>query len=225
MPKVSFVMPTHNRIEWLGEALSSLLDQKEKDIEIIIVNDASTDGTKEFIDEWAVQDSRVKVIHNETPKGAGASRTFGIHAAKSDIVIQMDDDDEAADDLAESAVRWFQENPKSELVNFPYVRIGYFGEVLEAFYGSQFDHDAFQKDGTVSYFCNPGSAMRKSAAIEIGYPSESDGLTDDVQMLRKWVASGKRVDFDNRIAGVKHRVLQASMMAKQRGWKPEWVTA
>lgn len=226
MPKLSFVLPTHNRLEWVGEAIQSLLEQTEKDIEIIIVNDASNDGTKEFLDNFALSDPRIRVIHNETSQGGGKSRNIGAAAAASEIIAQADDDDVYPNDRAEATLRWFSEHPESELVNFPYVRIGYFSEVLEPFWGGNFDHDAFKKDGSISYFCNPSCAYKKKSGEEVGgYGAETQGLTDDVQFVKKWVESGKKIDFDKRIFGVMHRVLKDSMMASQRGWKPEWIGA
>lgn len=224
MPKISFVVPSKNRIAWLPECLVSLLDQTEKDIEVIVVNDGSNDGTKEFLDDWAMQDPRVKVIHNETSLAAGKSRNIGMEAAASEIIGVMDDDDTVPEDRAEVTLRWFREHPESELVTFPYMRIGYFGEHLEPFWGTDFDHEAFKKDGSVSYFCNPACAYKKKSAEEMGgYPSENSQKTDDIQFLENWVKAGKRVDFDNRAMTVLHRVMPQSMMASQRGWRPEWV--
>jgi glycosyltransferase involved in cell wall biosynthesis len=203
-----------------------LMDQTEKDIEIIVVNDNSTDGTKEFLDEWAVKDPRVKVIHNEENQGAGRSRNLGTAVASSEIIAVCDDDDFYPDDRAEITLRWFKEHPESELVNFPYIRVGYFGEHLENFYGSQFDHEGFKKEGKVSYFCNPSAAYKAYAVLEMGgYPSETKDMTDDVQFIRNWVEAGKKVDFDNRAFACLHRVLPSSMMVRHRGFNPAWVGA
>jgi glycosyltransferase involved in cell wall biosynthesis len=223
MAKLSFVLPTKDRLEWVGECIQSLLEQTEPDIEIIVVNDGSTDGTKEFLDTWAVQDPRVKVIHNETSLGGGRSRNIGADAASAEIICVCDDDDRYPKDRAETTLRWFQENPESELVNFPYVRIDYFGNVMEPFYGAAFGVEAFKKDGSVTYFCNPTVAYKKKSGQEVGgYGSESPGMTDDIQFVRKWVEAGKKIDFDNRVFACEHRVVPNSMMAKQRGFKPEW---
>lgn len=222
-PKLSFVVPTRNRIEWVGECIKSLMDQTEKDIEIIIVDDASDDGTKEFLDNWATKDPRVIVVHNEMKLGGGISRNLGANLARAEIIAQMDDDDVAPIDRAEMTLRWFSEHPESELVNFPYVRIDYFGNVIDTFWGSEFDHEACKKDGSVNYFCNPSCAYKKSSAEQIkGYGAETPGITDDLQFVRKWVNAGKKIDFDKRIFGVMHRVLPKSMMASQRGFRSEW---
>ncbi len=226
MPKVSFVLPTFNRVAWVGECIQSLLDQTESDIEIIVVNDKSDDGTKEFLDTWAISDPRVKVVHNPENLGAGKSRNIGTALASSPIVCVCDDDDHYPNDRAAVTLRWFEEHPESELVNFPYIRVGYFGEQLENFFGGQFDHEKFKETGSVSYFSNPTVAFKKDSAIAMGgYPSETKEQTDDIQFLVNWVKAGKKVDFDQRAFACLHRVMPKSMMAQHRGWKPEWVGA
>lgn len=222
-PKISFVMPTHDRIEWMPQCLQSLIDQTEKDIEIIVVNDNSTDGTREYLD--SITDPRVKVIHNQTNQGGGKSRNIGMESASAPIICVCDDDDTYPEDRASVTLRWFEEHPESELVNFPYIRVGYFDEHLENFFGGEFDHEAFKKDGTVSYFCNPSAAYKKSSALEMGgYPSETKNMTDDIQFITNWVNAGKKIDFDNRAFGCLHRVLPNSMMVQSRGWNPSWVS-
>jgi len=223
MPKVSFVMPTRNRLEWIGESISSNLAQTVEDIELVIVNDASDDGTKEFLDEWAAKFSRVKIIHNEQRMGGGRSRNIGMQAASSDIIATCDDDDLSCDTRAELIIKHFDLNPKSELVTFPYVSIGYCNEKLEEFDGEPFDHEGFLNGGN-TYFSNPSSAVRKSSALELGgYEPETDDETDDIQFLRKWVKAGKKVDFQPGYFVNFHRVLPNSMMVKHRGWDPNWL--
>lgn len=230
MPKVSFVCPTKNRIAWLPLAIQSLLSQSEKDIEIVVVNDASSDGTREFLDDWAVRDPRVKVIHNEQSIGAGLSRNLGAEVATSDIIGVCDDDDVYLNTRAELTLKWFAENPESELVNFPYLSCDYFDEPIEPFRGMPFDHDGLKKDGTVNYFCNPTAAYKRKAAREMGgYPREKEGVTDDYQFITNWVQAGKKIDFcgndgnDNVPFVTLHRILPNSMMAKLRGFDSKWL--
>lgn len=230
MPKVSFVCPTHNRIEWLPLAIESLMTQTEPDIEIIIVNDASDDGTRGFLDAWATKDPRVKLIHNAEKMGAGPSRNIGANAATSDIIAVCDDDDVYIDTRAAEIVKWFDAHPESELVNFPYVAINYFEEVTESFPGEPFDHETFEADGGVNYYCNPAAAYRKKSAGEMGgYPKEKEGLTDDYQFLKNWIAAGKKVDFCGNDGkgcipfATMHRILPNSMMSKIRGFDSAWL--
>ena len=224
LSKVAFVVPTKNRVAWIGECLTSIMDQTVKDIEIIIVNDGSDDGTKEFLDEWATKDPRVIVVHNEASVGGGASRNIGMNMAAAPIICIMDDDDVAPEDRAEVTLRWFNEHPESELVQFPYMRIGYFGEHLEPFWGSEFDYDGFKKNGAINYFCNPSVGVKTASLKDIGgYPSETKEKTDDVQFVENWIKAGKKIEFDRRAFGVLHRVMPRSMMSHHRGWNPAWV--
>lgn len=231
MPKLSFVIPTFNRVAWVGQAIESCLGQAEQDIEVVVVDDASTDGTDELLEHYN-NNPRVKLIRNEENKGAGVSRNIGAEAASSEIIVVMDSDDLCIDTRAEETLKWFDKNPSSELVTFPYLTVDYFDNVIGNDDGKPFDHESFIKDGGVSYFSNPSSAYKKKSALEIGgYQKEKEGLTDDYQFVKKWVESGKKIDFcgDNGKGEIPyvtlHRVLPDSIMAKIRGWSPKWVNA
>ena len=70
-PRVSVVMPTHNRAGFVGRAVASVLAQTESDFELIIVDDASTDGTGECLASLARQDQRIRVLPKLKSKGGG----------------------------------------------------------------------------------------------------------------------------------------------------------
>lgn len=222
-PLISFVIPTKDRIEWLPEAVMSVLGQTIKEIELIIINDGSVDGTKEFLDEWVAKDPRVRIIHNEKSLGAGISRNLGAKEAQADIIAQFDDDDICIAERAELTINWFKDHPESELVNFPYVSISYFNEITENYPGYEFDEKLFKETGHINYFCNPSCAYRKKSAEEMGgYLSEDMTKTDDIQFVKRWIDYGKKIDFRPGDAVVLHRVLPNSMMSKIRGWDPRW---
>jgi glycosyltransferase involved in cell wall biosynthesis len=89
---VSVVIPTHNRGSLVVRAVESVLGQDYDALECIVVNDASTDNTKELLS--AVQDPRLHVINMDAPGHASAARNAGIDAAKGDYIAFLDDDDE-----------------------------------------------------------------------------------------------------------------------------------
>lgn len=93
-PRVSVVMPTHNRAGFVGRAVASVLAQTESDFELIIVDDASTDGTGECLASLARQDQRIRVLTNLKSKGGGGGRNVGIEASRGEWVAFLDDDDE-----------------------------------------------------------------------------------------------------------------------------------
>jgi len=92
MPKVSVIIPTHNRAEFLRSAITSVLNQTFQDFEIVIVDDASKDHTREVVANF--NDTRIKVIHNQVSKGDAGARNVGIMNSKSEYIAFLDDDDE-----------------------------------------------------------------------------------------------------------------------------------
>ncbi len=89
---LSVVMPTHNRPDRLERAARSVLDQQATEIELVIVDDASSDDTGRVTDRLA-DDPRVQVLRNDESLGPGGSRNQGIAAARGDLLAFCDDDD------------------------------------------------------------------------------------------------------------------------------------
>ncbi len=91
--KISIVVPVYNTGSYLRECLDSLVNQTFKDIEIICVNDCSTDNSLEILQEYAGKDKRVKIINHEKNKGQAAARNSGIEKAKGNYIAFIDSDD------------------------------------------------------------------------------------------------------------------------------------
>lgn len=89
---LSVVLPTRNRPVWLERAARSVLDQRTVELELVIVDDASSDCTPEIAGRLAA-DRRVRVLRNEEPLGPGGSRNRGMAAARGDLLGFCDDDD------------------------------------------------------------------------------------------------------------------------------------
>ncbi|GAB56971.1 hypothetical protein GPUN_2857 [Glaciecola punicea ACAM 611] len=93
-PLISVYMPTRNRARLIDKAIYSVLNQAWKNLELIIVNDCSTDNTRETLEKWQKQDPRIKVLHNTKLMGACASRNIAIKASHGKFITGIDDDDE-----------------------------------------------------------------------------------------------------------------------------------
>lgn len=91
---ISVYMPTRNRVGALRNAVESVLSQSYANIELIVVNDASTDGTGEYLHSQAKHDPRLIYLSNITALGAPASRNIAIRKARGDFLTGLDDDDE-----------------------------------------------------------------------------------------------------------------------------------
>jgi len=90
--KVSVIVPTYNRAKFLRVCLRSVLAQSYADLELIVIDDGSTDDTAALLNELARSDPRVKVFH-QNRKGAQVARNLGLAECKGDLVSFLDDDD------------------------------------------------------------------------------------------------------------------------------------
>ena len=104
-PLVSVILPTHNRVQLLGRAIYSVLNQTFTGLELIVVDDGSTDSTQEFL--HSIADPRLRIVTLESRKGATAARNVGISSAKGAFIAFQDSDDE-----------WFPEKLASQLEVF-----------------------------------------------------------------------------------------------------------
>lgn len=98
---VSIIVPAHNAGETLGRCLESLSAQTYKDIEVIVVVNACTDGTERIAQDYAARDPRVKPIGTETP-GVSHARNLGLDAANGDRIGFVDADDWVEPDMFEA---------------------------------------------------------------------------------------------------------------------------
>ena len=91
-PKISVIIPVYNPGKWLHECMRSVLDQSLRDIEIICIDDGSSDGSLGLLKEYALQDERVKVF-SQANSGAAVARNKGLSIASGEFVAFMDPDD------------------------------------------------------------------------------------------------------------------------------------
>lgn len=92
MPKVSVIIPVYNVEKYLGECLDSILGQTLKDIEVICVDDGSTDSSADILADYAAKDARVKLF-SSPHAGAFRARAVGVEAATGEYIYFMDADD------------------------------------------------------------------------------------------------------------------------------------
>lgn len=90
--RVSIIIPVFNVLEYLDECLNSVITQTYEELEIIVVDDGSTDGSGAKCDEWAQKDNRITVIHKANG-GVSSARNAGMKAARGDYIGFVDSDD------------------------------------------------------------------------------------------------------------------------------------
>lgn len=105
-PLVSVYMPTHNRASLVPRAIDSVLAQSYPNLELIVVDDGSTDQTPQVLSRYACED-RVVSVRQEEPAGACAARNAAIRVARGRLVTGIDDDDEFARDRVAGLATFF----------------------------------------------------------------------------------------------------------------------
>ena len=105
---VSVVIPAYNSEDYISEAIESVLAQTYKNIELIIVNDGSTDTTLDVINKYAEGDSRIIILDKENG-GVSSARNLGFSVAKGDYIALLDSDDICSVDRIEKQIHAMQE--------------------------------------------------------------------------------------------------------------------
>ena len=99
-PKVSIIVPVYNVENYLIDCLDSLINQTLKEIEIILINDGSTDNSLKIINLYAQYDSRIKIIDQEN-KGPSSARNRGLDVSQGEFISFIDSDDWIDNDFIE----------------------------------------------------------------------------------------------------------------------------
>lgn len=91
-PLVTVVIPTRNRADRIAGAVGSVLGQNYRRLELVVVDDASTDGTGDLLASLAADESRLRVLRNPHRQGASAARNLGAHHGSGELLAFLDDD-------------------------------------------------------------------------------------------------------------------------------------
>lgn len=116
--KFSVIVPVYNVESYIEKCLDSLVNQTLKEIEIICINDGSTDRSLEILEKFAQKDSRIKVISQEN-QGQGVARNNGIKVSRGEYIAFVDPDDWIENNALELAYNMAKEN-NAEVVHFNY---------------------------------------------------------------------------------------------------------
>ena len=109
MVKVSIIVPVYNVEKYLSKCLESLINQTLKDIEVICVNDGSTDNSLCILKEYANKDSRIKIIDKQN-EGVSVARNTGIEVATGEYLMFVDSDDYLVENACEKALNTIEHN-------------------------------------------------------------------------------------------------------------------
>ena len=116
-PKISICIPTYNYANFLAEAIESVLSQTYDNIEIVVIDNCSTDNTKEVVERYATVDSRVSYVRNDSNVGLTGNLNRCLELARYDFVKILCADDLIAPTCLEKSIRLMVSNPEVVVVS------------------------------------------------------------------------------------------------------------
>lgn len=181
---VSIIIPCFNQEKYITDAIMSAEKQTYKDIEIVFIDDCSTDGSLEVVNDLKKKYTNIVVLKNESNLGVVDSRNKAIDFAKGFYILPLDGDDTIEPTYIEDAVNVFEEKPD---VGFVYCKARKFGAVNE-----DWNLPKFNKESFIFGNCIVNSSLfRKSDFIKLGkYKSYMYSWTEDYDLWMSFVEAG-----------------------------------
>lgn len=115
-PSVTVLMSVYNGLPYLEKAIESIVHQTFSDFEFLIIDDASSDGSREVLKEWTDRDERIRLILHEENRGLGYALSEGTKEARASLIARMDADDVAVLDRLEAQVGYLERNPDVDIL-------------------------------------------------------------------------------------------------------------
>lgn len=174
-PRASFVIPAYNAECWIAKSINSCLNQSVKQIEVIVVNDKSTDDTKVIIDKLAAGDKRVVPIHLSENGGSAAARNLGNSKASSEIIMVLDADDMAMRQRTKITLDFFAAR-KPDVVWGAFFEINSLGFPMQNRPIPCAAFDAYvQREHKLNFICHSTMAYRKGVTLNVPYDTGEYG--------------------------------------------------
>ena len=214
MPKVSVIIPTCNCVEFLQEAINSVLSQRYQDFEIIVIDDGSSDNTKEVVGEYINRNfNKIRYFYQKN-KGPSAARNKGIKESKGEYIAFLDADDIWSYNKIEKQIRVLENNLD---VGFVYCDNFFVDEERKTIpnYGGKIK--LVHGDITIELFCNrfifvQAVVLRKKCLEKVGLFNEKLLVGEDYDFLLRLACFFKTEVIKEKLW--ERRVLKNSLSRK-----------
>ena len=178
---ISVVIPTYNREQYIERAVQSVLEQTYSNLELIIVDDGSTDGTEELV--AGMSDPRIRYVRQETNRGASAARNKGVECANGELVAFQDSDDRWYPDKLAVQMEYWEAHPECSLIYSAYVLHRPNGETVRVPYAGTWGNlegDIFSTLLVNNTVGTPTMLFKKACFTELG------GFDEGMECLEDW---------------------------------------
>lgn len=211
--KASFVIPSHNSASWLAHAVQSAQKQDYANLEIIVVDDGSTDSTRKLMEFMAEKDARIKYTRLEKNVGRSKARNIGNRAATGDFIMVLDADDIAYPDRAKLTAEKIRRG--ADVVHGSCDYIDAIGSMLGTHYADVFNLDRSLREKE-NRIVHSTMAYRKEVAVSnpyLGGEASALGLDDWALQISLGVA-GYKFDHIQTVIGA-YRDIETGISKKR----------
>lgn len=201
MPEISVIIPTHNRWSLLRRTLAGALGQEDVDLEVVVVDDGSSDGTSERLE--ALGEPRLRIFRNETPLRVAGARNVGLENAHGEWLAYLDDDDVWAPDKLSRQLQ----AAKAAGAPFVYTSSALVDPELNVLAAQAAPDPAAILDENLSYCAIPGGCSNVIARAELFHAT--GGFATDLAVGEDWdmwirlllACDGKAASVDDYLYG------------------------
>lgn len=187
MPKVSVIIPAYNQEKYIRECVQSMLSQDYEDLEVIVVDDGSTDATPEILREFG---KRIRYIRQEN-KGPAGALNKGMRVAQGELVAWLGADDMYLPGMVNYQVSKFQEDPSLALVYTDWIMIDAQGREIKVVRSPYPPPEKFARTMLAGNFINGSTVlMRKECHEKVGYYDENLKASVDGDMWFRLLKHG-----------------------------------
>lgn len=212
-PRVSVLLPVFNGARFLDEAVRSILRQEQVDLELIVIDDASTDATPQLIDRWRREDSRVVALTLPVNVGASAALNAGLDHARGIYIARQDSDDISEPGRLAAQSAYLDREHDVVLVGAKYVRIDARGRGISS------ASDA-ESPAVLSYLLNfenalgvPGQGMfRADVARQIGGFSREFRYAQGYELWARLARHGRVAVFPEVLLRYREHRMRTSLL-------------
>jgi glycosyltransferase involved in cell wall biosynthesis len=198
-PLVSVIIPTYNYARFIGQAIESVLAQTYQDFEVIVVDDGSTDDTRERVARF----SQVRYLY-QANQGIAPARNAGLHASRGELLVFLDADDRLLPEALAIGVDCLNANPDCAFVSGHWEVVSNFGDPLPSSPIICVTSDHYQAFLDFNYIGTVGQVMFRRSILESvgGFDSAVPGC-DDIELYMR-IARNHRVACHDKVV-MQHR--------------------
>jgi len=186
VPPLSVVMPVRNTLPFLDESIASILGQSFGDFEFVILDDASTDGTGERLQEWVARDERIRLFKSPDRLGPVGSSRQVVAYSRAPLVARMDGDDVSAPDRLARQVELFEAEPGASLAGTLHQVIDARGRIMR-----RPEFWPLLRGSTSPPFSHPSIMFRRHSYDQVGGYRAGTEYWEDLDLYARLSRAGR----------------------------------